>query len=417
MDLKKEEVIAYYSRRDIQEEMLEVSKDREIAVCFSGKGFGKRPDILQFENDIGEFAKQGVTSFHISEERWRGPLELKTGMSRKELDNLRIGWDLVFDIDSPSPEYSRFVAELIRDSLRFHDVTNIGCKFSGNKGFHLVVPFESMPTKVNNKEVSKLFPDLARIIAEYLTDMIEEPLKSKIKELNLDIDIEDLLKVDTVLISSRHMFRAPYSLHEKSGLASIPVDIDKIHEFKREHAKPENVITSIKFMDFDDKFKNEASRLIVQAYDWNQRDKRIIELPKEEKSQEFMELTYKVDEDFFPPCIKLGLEGLEDGKKRFLFILQNFLRSAGWGDKEIGERLRKWNENNEDPLKESYLTSQISWHNRQKEKKLPPNCPNLAYYKDLRICNPDNLCNKIKNPLNYSIRKSRFKQKPAKKTE
>ena len=247
MDLKKEEIISYYSREDIQEEIFRESKDREIAVRYAEGGFGKRPDILQFKNDVSELAKQGVTSFHMSEERWENPLDLRTGMNRKQLDELRKGWDLVFDIDSPDVEFSKVVAELLIDSLKFNDIENIGCKYSGNKGFHLVVPFESMPETINQKETRTLFPELARTIMAYLIGMIEEPLKQKIEDLNLDINIEELLQVDIVLISSRHMFRAPYSLHEKSGLVSIPLDVNNISEFKKEQAKIGNVNTDIMF--------------------------------------------------------------------------------------------------------------------------------------------------------------------------
>jgi hypothetical protein len=413
MDLKKEEIVAYYSRGDIQEEIFRESKDREIAVRYAEGGFGKRPDILQFKNDVMELAKQGVSSFHMSEERWNNPLDLKTGMNRKQLDELRKGWDLVFDIDSPSVEFSKIVAELLIDSLKFNDVESIGCKYSGNKGFHLVVPFESMPETINQKETRTLFPELARTITAYLIGMIEEPIKQKIEELNLDIDLEDLLKVDIVLISSRHMFRAPYSIHEKSGLASIPLELDKVSGFKKEQAKLENVNTDTKFTK-EDITRNEARKLIMQAHDWESRNKRIIEAPEKEMA-EFQELDYKVDEQFFPPCIKKGLEGLEDGKKRFLFILLNFLKSCKWKDEEIEKRVKEWNKVNSEELQETYLLSQLSWNKRQKETRMPPNCSNIAYYKDLRLCLKDNFCQKIKNPVNYAIRRSRFGRKKTKK--
>ena len=46
------EIIEYYSGKDIQKHILSIAKNRELAVKFGEKGFGKRPDILQFENDI-----------------------------------------------------------------------------------------------------------------------------------------------------------------------------------------------------------------------------------------------------------------------------------------------------------------------------------------------------------------------------
>ena len=73
----------YYLRKDIQSSIIKSAKNREVAVVYSDKGFGKRPDILQYENDIAELAKQGATSFHISEEHWKNPLLIRTGMSKK----------------------------------------------------------------------------------------------------------------------------------------------------------------------------------------------------------------------------------------------------------------------------------------------------------------------------------------------
>ncbi|MBM3204333.1 hypothetical protein FJZ55_10580 [Candidatus Woesearchaeota archaeon] len=36
-------------------------------------------------------------------------------------------------------------------------------------------------------------------------------------------------------------------------------------------------------------------------------------------------------------------------------------------------------------------------------EKLPPNCNNEAYYKGIGVCQPDSLCKKIKNPVNYTL--------------
>src|SRR3989344_9489001 len=114
-------LLKYYSRKDIQQELLRLSKNREIAVNFSDKGFGKRPDILQYENDILELVKKGATSFHFSEEHWTNPLLLKPGMTKNELDKLRTGFDLILDIDGPF-EYSQIAAYLVVEALKFHNI-------------------------------------------------------------------------------------------------------------------------------------------------------------------------------------------------------------------------------------------------------------------------------------------------------
>ena len=152
----------YYLREDVQELILACAKNREVAVKFDF-GFGKRPDVLMYKSDIADFAKQGALSFHCSEELWKNPLQLSTAMSKKELDELRIGWDLVLDIDCPILEYSKIAADLLVKALRSKGIKDISVKFSGNHGFHIGVPFEAFPSDRKN-----FFPDGVRIIAKYL---------------------------------------------------------------------------------------------------------------------------------------------------------------------------------------------------------------------------------------------------------
>src|SRR4030042_3266280 len=102
-----------YKRRDVQEEIIANAHNREIAIKYGEKGFGKRPDVLKYPNDILDLAKQGATSFHASEELWINPLQLDPMLSRKELEQLRSGWDLVLDIDCEVLEYSALAADLL----------------------------------------------------------------------------------------------------------------------------------------------------------------------------------------------------------------------------------------------------------------------------------------------------------------
>ncbi|MDP2908522.1 MAG: hypothetical protein Q8N77_01820 [Nanoarchaeota archaeon] len=430
--------LKFYSRKDVQKEILRSAKDREVAFKFGDKGFGKRPDILQFEGDVFEMAKQGVTSFHISEERWSNPLGLNTGMTKKQLDDLRAGWDLIIDIDCKSLDYSRIVASLIIEALKFHDLEDFSLKYSGNKGFHIGLPFESFPEKVHNLSINLLFPDGPRVIASYLKELIGNPLsahllsKYSIDEIAVAAgkDKSDLLvngvfnpfavaEIDTVLISSRHMFRAPFSINEKSGLVSVPIRPEDIMRFNpAEDASPENVSTKVKF--FDDKAPD-ASKLIIQSFDWfykqSAKKNELESLSGKIDKKEFDVPSIAIKADYFPPCILKIMSGIkEDGRKRSLFILLNFLKSCGWGVDEIKEFVcGKWNKNNYEPLKEGYVLSQLSWHKRQPNSILPPNCDNKSYYNDLRLCSKDGLCGRVKNPVNYAIRKSKLFSKKDKK--
>ncbi len=414
-------LLRLYKRPEIQKEIVDSAVDKEVAVKFGDAGFGKRPDILQYPSDILELAKQKATSFHLSEELWKNPLQLDPMMKKQELDNLRKGWDLVVDIDCPLLEYSKIAADLIVKALKHHGIGAVSAKFSGNHGFHIAVPFESFPDKVHNQETRLLFPEGARKIALYLKEMIAKPLAKAMlekddintiqkktgktfKELVPDgkFDPFKILSIDTLLISSRHLYRAPYSLNEKSGLVSIPIDPDKILEFDKSFAEPDRVqVSKFKFLDRSVAKKGEAGKLIVSAFDF----KPNIEIEQIKEKKEYTAPEQAIPEEYFPPCIKTILKGLKDGRKRSLFILVNFLNSCGWSYEQIEERLKEWNKKNEEPLRDVLLLGQIRYHKQQKKKILPPNCNNGMYYKDFQVCQPDNLCARIKNPVQYVRRK------------
>src|SRR3989338_1452220 len=166
--------LKYYSREEILNEIVYNSKDREIAVRF-GESFGKRPDAIKYPHDIIEFAKNGATSFHCSIELWKNPLQLGLNIDKRQLDELRTGWDLVIDIDCKLWEISKLVSHLIVQALKKHGIKNVSCKFSGNKGFHIGVPFEAFvfDGKINNSDIRQLFPDAPKKIISYLANYID----------------------------------------------------------------------------------------------------------------------------------------------------------------------------------------------------------------------------------------------------
>jgi len=423
--------LKYYKRPEIQKAIVKAAADKEIAVRYGAGGYGKRPDTLTYPRDILEFAKKGVTSFHCSEELWANPLLLGPQLSKKDQEELRIGWDLVLDIDCKNIEFAKITAILLLDALEYHGVKTSSIKFSGNNGFHIGVPFEAFPKIVNNIPIQQFFPDGARKIAGMLREMIKKPLAKEIlKRFTVDQLQEEtekkfeelvvnkkfnpyaILEIDTILISPRHLYRMPYSLHEKSGFASIPLTKDQIMSFKRSDADPEKVQPQdIIFLDRERATPDEAKKLLLQALDFKVKEEIIDEKKFKKKYQEIDLSGLDIPEELFPPCIKLIFKGLEDGKKRALFVLLNFLTQAGWDYDKIEARLREWNKKNPVPLREVILVGQLRHHKMNKKKILPPNCDNKAYYPDLGVCKPDALCRKIKNPLNYAIRKALYIQR------
>jgi len=341
------------------------------------------------------------------------------------------------DVDTKFLEYSKLTTELLVEALKFHDIKNIGVKFSGGSGFHIGIPFESFPPSVDGKETKDLFPEGVRVIAEYLKNMIKDPLRERILNLSKIEDIakavdkkkEELFEknifnpfsvvgIDSVLIASRHLYRASYSLNEKKGLVSIPIYPNNIKNFNLNIAKIENVKTDRDFL--PKKVEGyEAGQLIMQAFDALKKKRFILPEGEIKTKREFETPQMAVKAEHWPPCIQMGLKGMGDGKKRFLFILLNFLKSLSWDMDSIEKIVKEWNQKNREPLKEGYIISQLNWHRQHKEKILPPNCANPAYYADLGIKCPEEICSKCKNPVNFSLRKLRMlkqQKKPRRKT-
>ncbi|MBW3013162.1 hypothetical protein KY325_02465 [Candidatus Woesearchaeota archaeon] len=432
IDLNK--VLEFYSREDVQDAILSLAKNREVAVRFPNLSYGKRPDILQYRLDILELAKQGALTFDVSEERWRNPLHLTPGMRRTELDSLRQGWDLILDIDSNNLEISKLAADLVIKALDYYDVP-VTVKFSGRAGFHIAVPYESFPDAIEGKETKLLFPEAARIVAAYLADMIKDQLsaailqKYKIEQLQelsgkqFEELVEEnkntkekrlnpfsLVDIDTILISSRHLFRSVYSINQKTGLVSVPVHKKKILQFDKKTAAMDCVVAGqIPFLDISNVESNQAKQLFVQAFDWAKQAKVKEEEQQELSKNEEVDVPAEaIDEKYFPPCIRHILDGLEDGRKRAIFILINFLVCCGWSYDQIEKRLLEWNDCNKEPLSQTILLSQLRYSRQKNKKVLPPNCDNKTYLLDIRACNPDAMCKRIKNPVNYV--KIRLKQ-------
>jgi DNA primase catalytic subunit len=463
----------YYSRDDIAKAILKFAKDREVGTQFDGY-FGKRPDMLEYLSDVKDLIKKGIFSFHLSEERWANPLLLGNNkLSEEEKNKNRIGWDLILDLDGVDFVYSKIVGKIIIEFLYELGIKNVSTKFSGNKGFHIGIPFEAFSTEIIGiGKTSSLFPEAARKIAVYL--MIK--LKDKISKAILDyeggiekiskkyeIPIKDLktengefnymkvIEIDTILISSRHLFRAPYSLNEKSGLVSIPVKNENINDFEKFLAKPEKIdpkkYEKFEFLNYNPEFGKDGNILLTKAYDSDLSPEDLIDIKdlerrslnsqKNIKSQygkitstgnfdvADFEINEKIDIKDFPETIKFTLENnFPDGKKRALFLLLTFLYSIKYSEDVIKQLIEDWTNKQENPLKPNYINAQITWFKSQSKTISPPNFNNDNYYKSIGI--PKELIIKdkkkfknvtVKNPLHYVYLLLKTKPQKRKKKE
>lgn len=478
----------YYSRKDVQKAIYDFCQNREISPRYF-EGFGKRPDTFQYINDIFELVKKGATSFHCSEEIWSDPLQISTDMSSEQYNEIRDGWDLILDIDCKWFDYSKLAVQAIIKVLNNHGVKNIGIKFSGSKGWHIIVPNKAFPKEIGGIKTKDSFPEIPRQIINYIRFKSEKELKKilpedfseQFKEVKIkrgikcnkcseitdeykladffcercgigeqrklllddkkeykcpdckaifmlkssipfyecskcridskknssnfsrtiEEDLFDVMGLDLVLISPRHLFRAPYSLHEKTALASVVLSPEEISTFELKDASP----MEVKIRNFmPDVKENEASKLMVDSLEWCAENKPNENKKTDGKYANFKQIVLKnITEKQFPPCIINILNGVKDGKKRALFSLIHFFRSIGLDKIELEKKIEVWNKKNTPSLKQGYITSQLSWAYGRKPL-MPSNCK--EFYQGIGVCVPDNLCKSIKNPVNYIVRKN-----------
>jgi len=494
--------LSYYSRLDIQNAMFEFCKHRETVANHNNNFFAKRPDTFDYPSDILNQARNGATSFHTSEEIWTNPLDINTNMTPQQYNQIKTGWDLLIDIDSPFLDYGKIAARLLIEQFEQHGIHNYGIKFSGGKGFHILIPFKAFPKEFKGQITKDQFPDWPRAIAQYLFKKIRNPMNEEILRLSsreklieqgelvsehtcpkchqptikkkiykyvcsdrrCKSELEGFTKktvamlcpgcnakmnrvserevdfckackistaklevtsssggiiqkniqpgfkeevtikstedsVDVVLVSPRHLFRSPYSLHEKSGYASIPITKNQIQNFRPSDADPLKITKTYSFM--PDSIEGEATLLLESALHEAEKDKpKEVEKKYDGKGVDLKGLT--ITENMYPPIVKKLLKGIpNDGRKRALSLLLSFFTSLEFPQDYIEEIINEWNNKNYAPLKQGYIKSQIDW--AIKNKRLPPNY-DKPIYKEFGITAPP--VPGMKNPINYTIRKA-----------
>jgi len=288
---------------------------------------------------------------------------------------------------------------------------------SGSKGFHIILPWKAFPKEINQVKTSEMFPTWPRILTQFIMEACKDDLIKKITEtsgaqyasvkkyIKGDEKTGDFAKKvmpDLILVSSRHLFRAPYSLHEKTALASAVLNPEEIKDFQPRDADPLKVRVKSFLPDSEE---GEAAEILREALDWykNKNPDDIQGDANIRKESDFKPIKISnISDDILPPSIKKILLGLSDGRKRALFVLINFFRSIGIEKDEFEKRIYEWNEKNEVPLKKGYIQTQISWSYRN--KVAPPPNYDKDYYKGIGIIPTDEEI-RYKNPVNYIVKK------------
>ncbi len=415
------DIKAYYMQPGVISKMFEVSKGKEVVPVFGAKKYGKRPSSVPNKGDIDYLIRNGTTSLHGSVELWKNPLALSNDLSKQEMAKLRSGWDMIFDIDcNASFEYARVTALILIDALEMFGIKNWSAKFSGSRGMHVAISHNSFPSTINYMPIAEMYPDLPRQIVGFLRYFMKKKLIQRFlqideKEASGLMKDEESGEMDPYNIVDveenwgvRHLFRLPYSFNEKTWLVSRPLTKEQIRTFTFEDARHDKVKGEVGFLDSWE--KDEASILVLETIDWAEAKQEEEERLRKERGEyqgdgRFEGIKTKIDPQFFPPCIARILEGIEDGRKRAIFIMINFLMTCGWSPKEIEEELHEWNKRNPDPISSTYIMTQLNYAVQRGNPIMPPNCKTKGYYDDLKVCSPDGFCQKIANPASYAIKR------------
>ncbi|MCJ7479091.1 MAG: hypothetical protein MUP63_02830 [Candidatus Nanohaloarchaeota archaeon QJJ-7] len=406
----QEKVKDYYLREDVTEEVVRISEEREVAPTFP-YGYGSRPDAVNFPGDFKQFVEDGAVAFHGSVERWRNPMLI----DETDSDDLREGWDLIMDIDCDEDlEFAKVTAVKLLEELRSFGLNSesVSVKFSGNRGFHLGIRQESFPDSVQGKPIEAWYPELPQTIVSFLRERLKEELSEEFVDMEEGVRSEvydeegeatpyQLSDIENDW-GDRHLFRMPYSVNEKSWLVSLPLESSEeaIMEFEKPDAEMDEVEADRSFLDSYE--ENEAEKLVVEALDWKAKQ------PSEERKEfdgDFDVPENAAPEEYFPPTIKNILQGLEDGRKRSVFILVTYLTHVGYDFSTIEKMLHEWNGRNKEPLDETYITTQLNWHERQDEPLMPPNWDANGFYRDMNVYEEDPLTEATSNPVSYTFAK------------
>lgn len=398
----------WYGREDVQGGILRsCGEEREVAGRYHSGGFGKRPDMLMYPADVHVMARGGMTSFHFSVERWNKPTMLRPGMSDAEQATIRTGFDVVVELDPG--DIGNFghctkAAIVFVNILRESGLGDPRVKFSGNKGWHVPVPWEWFPPTFGGVPTAHLFPKVSRyvltVLAERARPRLDEAFSRTLPPEEYDAVGRDpfrVVEVDMNLSHRRHLIRAPYSLHEATGLVSVPVPADGILGFQKADARPTTVRVnpSWSFWAVPEAERSLGAGILREAVALMEADKGA----RVAYSNKFAAHGLNLGEAFDPPCVRFVLRGMEDGRKRCAFLLMSYWRCLGrpWG--EVVAMAQAWNVRNRPSLKKSELRRMVEY--LKENPYTMPNCDH-PIYTAVGVCQKDATCKCVKNPLSYS---------------
>lgn len=262
-------------------------------------------------------------------------IETKDIKYNEHLDSMNAISSMYLDFDMDTDKEGAY------DDLRFqcerviHVLVNIWkipsnmlqIYFSGNKGFHVVIPHEVLNLKPCQN--------------------INDVLKRAAMFFKLQFSADTL---DTAIYDRRRLFRLPNSINAKSGLYKVPITARQLHEFSKEQMrewarepKPYPFVVPRYIPEAAKQFAN-----IVRMKETKRaKPKKKLEIPK--------------DKQQMLPCVdRLLRTSIPKGSRnRTMVALASSIMQAGYDYDETMEIIEEWNEQNDPPVSSRELRTTV----------------------------------------------------------
>ena len=262
-------------------------------------------------------------------------IETKDIKYNEHLDSMNAISSMYLDFDMDADKEGAY------DDLRFqceriiHVLVNIWkipsnmlqIYFSGNKGFHVVIPHEVLNLKPCQN--------------------INDVLKRAAMFFKLQFSADTL---DTAIYDRRRLFRLPNSINAKSGLYKVPITARQLHEFSKEQMR-EWAREPKPYPFVIPRYIPEAAKQFAN----------IVRMKETKKAKPKKKLEIPKDKQQMLPCVDhlLRTSIPKGSRNRTMVALASSIMQAGYDYDETMEIIEEWNEQNDPPVSSRELRTTV----------------------------------------------------------
>ena len=264
---------------------------------------------------------------------------------------------LDFDTDIESEDAFDEVRKEVRMAMNYFvtywkvPIGMIEVYFSGNKGFHLVIPYQVLGIKAD-AELNLKFKQVAQLV---------------IKQCNAK-------HIDTGIYDRKRLFRIPNTINAKSGLYKVPMTYEQLETM--------NLDDVIEWASIPRDFPFETPALSLKSAMHYKAmfKKKPVEKKKKKKAFQIPQKRKRL----LPCVVEILKNGAEKGQRNNTTVaLASSLMQSGIPRDETEDIILDWNQSNDEPLKESEISITVSSAYRTL-------CNGMGYgcqkFKDLGYC-------------------------------